>query len=391
MKICMVSPFGFQAATTRVRAYNLAKHLAGGGDEVILLISGKMEREEDNFRIIGVGREERSRMDFPISTISKYSALKKLRGVDVYHCLKALPWASLPTLMAKSGSKAVIDLDDWETGVTLDRGDPISPRAPPLWLISQATFVKFFEYRLPKLFDGVVVVSEFLKKECTRMRISTSRILKLPYGCDIDMFKPMPRDEELAKKIGIGEKRVVFTGSIGKLNLQVLIEAMKITIREVKDVVLLAVSPNRDLEEFKKYVSELGFPSEKLIVLGRQAHEMMSRILSLVDVAYVPNRFIEADEARSPSRMGEYMAAGKPIVANAVGVVREQLSDGAGSLVYSYDPKELASKIIEILEDERLARKMGKEAREKAEKVYSWSILTQELREFYHKIIEIYN
>jgi glycosyltransferase involved in cell wall biosynthesis len=54
--------------------------------------------------------------------------------------------------------------------------------------------------------------------------------------------------------------------------------------------------------------------------------------------------------------------------------------------VYSYDSRELASRIIEILEDEKLAKKLGKRAREKAEMIYSWSILAQKLKEFYIKL-----
>lgn len=86
--------------------------------------------------------------------------------------------------------------------------------------------------------------------------------------------------------------------------------------------------------------------------------------------------------------MGEHMGVGKPIVANAVGVMKEQLSDGAGSLVYSYSPKETASRIIELLEGERLAKKLSQKARERAEKVYSWNILAQKLKEFYIKLTE---
>lgn len=371
----MVSPFGFQAATTRVRAYNLAKHLARGGDRVLLIVSGKMRRKERNLRILGVGREEKSAKDFLISTFSKYFALRKLKGFEIYHSFKALPWASFPTWLAKHRKKIVIDLDDWETETAKAMGGGF-----------RAGFVEVFEYSLPKLFDGVIVVSELLRQECLKMGVPEDRVLKLPYGCDVETFKPMPRNEGLAKKLGVRGKRVIYTGTIDPLNLRILVNAMKRVSAEVKDLVLLVVSPGWDLGEFNSYMRKLGLPEKDYVVLGRQPHELMPALLSVADVIYAPNRFIKIDEARSPSRVGEYMAAAKPIVANAVGVVREQLSDGAGSLVYSYDPKELCTKLIEILEDKRFAKKMGKKARKKAEKIYSWSILTHKLREFYVEI-----
>jgi glycosyltransferase involved in cell wall biosynthesis len=298
-----------------------------------------------------------------------------MEGFDIYHSFKALPWASFPTLLARHGDKLILDLDDWETGSLLDRGKKI-----------QATFIKVFENTLPKRFAGVVVVSEWLKKMCMKLGLPEERILKLPYGCDVETFRPMQRDPQLARELNIEGKRVVYVGSIGEENLVVLVQAMRLVIQEVKDAVLLAL-PGWDSNTFKQRCVELGLPQEKIVVLGRQPHEEMPRILSLADVVYAPNRFVAIDEARSPSRIGEYMAAAKAIVANAVGVVKEQLADGAGVLVYSSDPRELANKIIEILQDRKLAMKLGSKAREKAEKVYCWEVLAKRLREFYLRII----
>ncbi len=375
MKICMVSPFGFQAATTRVRAHNFARHLVRLGDDVLFLTAGKIQREEGNLKIVGVGKAGGGVRNLLTSSLSKYFTLRNLKNIEVYHCFKALPWASLPTWLAKRGGKAVIDLDDLEAGSALDQGHKLA-----------TVLIRFFEFKLPKLFNGVVVVSELLKQKCIDAGVPEERIVKIPYGADVEMFAPMLRDEELAKEIGVEGKRVVYVGSIGELNLRILVEAMKTVRREVKDAVLLAVSPGWNPERFRNYVTRLGLPEKAFIVLGRQPHELMPRILSVADIVYVPNRFIEVDEARSPSRVGEYMAAGKAIVANAVGVVKEQLSDRAGALVYSYEPNELASQIIEILQNEKLAKRLGKTARKKAEKVYSWNILAKRLREFYAKI-----
>jgi len=374
MKICMVSPFGFQAATTRVRAYNLAKHLARQGNEVSLVISGKGNAEQ-GVKIFETWREERTPIDYVFSTWYKYLTLCQMKGYEIYHSFKALPWASLPTLLAKPRGKLILDLDDWETGSLLDQGKRF-----------QAFFMRFLENDLPRRFTGVVVVSEWLKQMCLRLGVPEERILKLPNGCDIETFKPMPKDSEFMRALNLEGKKIVYVGSIDEESLLVLVQAMKLVIQEIKDTVLLAL-PSQNPDKFKQYCLELGLPRESIVVLPRQPHEKMPRILSLVDVVYAPNRFIAIDEARSSSRIGEYMAAGKAIVANAVGVVKEQLSEGAGLLVYSNDPSELADKIIKILQDRKLAMKLGRKARERAEEVYCWEVLTKRLREFYSRII----
>jgi glycosyltransferase involved in cell wall biosynthesis len=376
MRICMISPFGFQAATTRVRAYNLAKNLAPQGDEVLLLTSGEVSpiSPSRDVKIVSVYRQEKTAPDFLIAMLKKYLTLRRVGKFDLCHIFKSLPWSSLPALFVRGKGRLVVDLDDWETGTVIDRG-----------LYFQVPLVSFFERWVPRLCDGVIVVSEFLKKMCIQNGVDEERILVLPYGCDIENFYPMPKDELLLKKYGLEGKLVVYTGSMTELNLRILIEAMKLVTREVKDVVLLIVSPERDLLEFRQHLIKLGLAPENFLVLERQPHHKMPRVISLADVVYVPKRFLPVDEACSPSRLGEYLASGKPIVANAVGVVKEQLSD-AGLLVYSYNPRELAEKIMMLLLDKRLAKKLGEKAREKAISL-SWARLAKRLREFYQKIL----
>lgn len=56
----------------------------------------------------------------------------------------------------------------------------------------------------------------------------------------------------------------------------------------------------------------------------------------------------------------EWMSAGKPVVATAVGCISEILKDGAGGfLVAPNDPEQMAEKVAELLSNASLATKMG--------------------------------
>jgi len=68
----------------------------------------------------------------------------------------------------------------------------------------------------------------------------------------------------------------------------------------------------------------------------------------------------------------EAMAAGLPIITTDTGTIKEMVIDGEnGFIVKKKTPKEIAEKIIILLEDEKLRREMGQKSRERFLKYYT--------------------
>ena len=74
---------------------------------------------------------------------------------------------------------------------------------------------------------------------------------------------------------------------------------------------------------------------------------------------------------KSPLKIAEYLASGKPIVASNVGEV-ESMVNGAGILVEAGKSVPLAEKIEFLLYNKSIREKLGKEARIRAENIYNW-------------------
>jgi glycosyltransferase involved in cell wall biosynthesis len=78
------------------------------------------------------------------------------------------------------------------------------------------------------------------------------------------------------------------------------------------------------------------------------------------------------------------MSCGLPSVCTAVGGVPDILSDAtAGYIVPPSDPDSLASKLCELLENQKLRRKMGSQARELVREKYT-------IESMAHKILGVY-
>ncbi len=86
----------------------------------------------------------------------------------------------------------------------------------------------------------------------------------------------------------------------------------------------------------------------------------------------------------------EYMAAGRAIVATAVGAAPELIEDGVhGLLVPPGDAARLADAIARLLEDRELARRLGDAARRRALEHYSRAAMVRRFENFYERLLSI--
>ena len=84
----------------------------------------------------------------------------------------------------------------------------------------------------------------------------------------------------------------------------------------------------------------------------------------------------------------EYMAAGRAIVATAVGGNIELIKNGVHGLLFPPgDTVRLAAAIDRLLTDEALARRLGESARRRVEQRFSLEVKTRELQDFYRRLL----
>jgi glycosyltransferase involved in cell wall biosynthesis len=98
-----------------------------------------------------------------------------------------------------------------------------------------------------------------------------------------------------------------------------------------------------------------------------------------MDVAVAPYP-ASADFYFSPLKVYEYMAAGLPVVASAVGQLQELLQDGVnGTLVPPGNPAALAIALERLHGDEGLRRRLGQTGREKVVSEHAWDMVARRL------------
>jgi glycosyltransferase involved in cell wall biosynthesis len=84
----------------------------------------------------------------------------------------------------------------------------------------------------------------------------------------------------------------------------------------------------------------------------------------------------------------EAMACGSPVVASAVGGIKEIVQSGqSGLLVPPADPKRLSEAVNRLLGDAGLGRKLAVNARRRVERHFSWESAARRTFEIYKRLL----
>jgi glycosyltransferase involved in cell wall biosynthesis len=144
-----------------------------------------------------------------------------------------------------------------------------------------------------------------------------------------------------------------------------LLRAMRRVAERFPDVVLLVVGDGPMREEIVRTAAELGV-EHRTIMTGSRSD--IDRILRALTVFTLCSFTIEC----FPMALLEAMAAGRPAVCTAVGGMPEMVEDGVtGFLVPPHDPDALADRLVALIEDPELRRRMGAQARRRASESFS--------------------
>ena len=233
--------------------------------------------------------------------------------------------------------------------------------------------------------DQVITITSALRDLMVERGVPRSKITVVPNGVDTDRFVPLPRDEKLARELGIDGKIVVgYVGSVLDYEgIDTLLHATARLKRRRNDFHVLVVGDGAALDQCRVLRDTLGV-TDLVTFTGRIPHDEVERVYSLVDVAPFPRRPLPVCEAVSPLKPFEAMAAGKVPVVSNVAALTEIVSDGDNGLVFD---KGDVSSLTEVLDravgDDALRQGLGRRAREWVVRERDWSVLVRRLEQVY--------
>jgi glycosyltransferase involved in cell wall biosynthesis len=198
-----------------------------------------------------------------------------------------------------------------------------------------------------------------------------------PNGVDTDIFCPKVNGSLVREELGIGKDEIVvgFSGTFGEWHgIPTLSQALPMVIATNERVrwLLLGDGSLRGIVDQAVEDHALG---ERVLRVGMLPHAVVPKYLAACDILVSPHAR-QADGGEffgSPTKLYEYMAMGRPIVASRVGQIGEVLRDEESALlVPPDDANALSQAIVRLVEDPCLRTKLGCAARAAAEREYTW-------------------
>jgi glycosyltransferase involved in cell wall biosynthesis len=222
----------------------------------------------------------------------------------------------------------------------------------------------------------IFVVSEVERRNLEAAGVPSSKIVVNPNGVDPETFHPHVGGAEVRRELGIeGRETVVgFVGTFGPWHgVRVLAEAIK-KIPDSKSIRYLMVGSGSLHAEVEQLLAAESL-SRKVIFTGAVAHEQVPALLNACDVLVAPHVPLEDGSAffGSPTKLFEYMAMGKGIVASRLGQIGDILEhEMTALLVAPGDVAQLAWAIEQMHESSELRTKLGTNAREVVLREHTW-------------------
>jgi len=349
-------------AGTEIATYNIAKHLAKKEHEVHVITSLDeglpKEGMEQGFYIHRIRRRKVRFIGVILFWLKIWLAVKRIKP-DVVHSQSVS--MGVPGFMAQKFLR--------KPYLVWGRGSEIY--LP--WL-----FKELISKLVLKNANAVIALTEDMKKEM--QKICNRGVPVIPNGIDLEKFGDLPTKEAIRGRLGLNnsDSVIVFVGSLRPVKgVKYLIQAMDIVRQKDTNARLMLVGDGEERDYLRSVVSELHL-GRYVTFVGEVTNDDVPQYMIASDVFALPSL-----SEGFPVVSLEAMASGLPIVATKIGGLPEIIEDGRnGFLVKPREAKEIAEKVLHLLGDDDLRKRISENNKEKA-KSYSWKSIVQRLEEIY--------
>ena len=233
----------------------------------------------------------------------------------------------------------------------------------------KATGLKNLQRKIEKIYNSktlqkgnrILVPNEYTKKLVhDYYNVSLNKISIVTNGTEIDNYK----------KSDLNSNQVIFSGAMyHHRGIDVLLESVSKVTKKIPDSKFVLLGDGPEMEELKKmvYGKEI---SKNVIFKGWVDRNEIPKYLSESSIGIGPLRNTEVTRHALPIKVLEYMASGLPILAIKDTLPEDVLKNDENGFFVT-DSVELSKKIIKLLEDNELRRKMGEKSKKMVTK-FDW-------------------
>ena len=359
MKVIFVTREGHTLPGARIRCYNFARELTKYGiDTEVLSFSDTLGAKD--------GAEE-SQMSLRDKIKFNYRAFRRLsRSKEAIFYIQRFNYHSFAPYFVSllKGNKIILDLDDWEM------------RENPKYYAGfyPSSKAHYFTRQIARRSIFCIAASRFLEEFLLKFN---KTVYYIPSGVDTELFKPSLN--------GPSEDKIVFSwiGTFHKKeyieNIEFALDCFSLLRERYSHTYFEIMGDGIYRNDLEKIINQ--YDDQHILLKGWIDPDRVPEYLDTIHIGLLPvvsdTKF---NQAKSPTKLFEYMAMAKPTVSSNIGEARYIIKDGENGFL-AKTREEFAEKMQRLIEDSKLRQRLGENACQTVEKNYSLKVLGRELYE----------
>lgn len=255
-------------------------------------------------------------------------------------------------------------------------------------IIKKMSRWKIYEKKCLQYADYVIGVSPILiKKMVEEYDLPEQKIIFVPNTPDPDFMKLEKIDEDIRVKM-TGRFNLIFVGGIAYLRgLQNVIPQMIELKKRIPEVQLVIVGDGTYLPNLKALVKELHL-EDVVTFCGWESIPRVAAYISLSQTGLYPPLKYHGVDDKVPTKMFQYWALGKPIIASNHQLPREMIKkyEAGFTVDFENDSQKFIEVVLKLYQEESLRIKMGQNGLRAIQEEWNWEKTVRSLIELYEKL-----
>jgi glycosyltransferase involved in cell wall biosynthesis len=346
-----------------IHAHEMSKMQASVGHEVTVYTSvwedEPLEEARDNYRIVRFKGVTICRN--PIAPRLLYRLLRERNAYDVIHAHSHLYSSTVfCAFMRMIGSSPL---------VVTNHG--LISSIAPMWL--QKLYIPTIGRWIYNTADKIICYTETERDQLIDLGIHPEKISVIHNGIDTELFAPLT---DVTPK-----KQILWIGKYvpGK-GVEYLLRGFQLFSSEFPDYTLLMIGRGPQKDDCLRMIEDLGL-TEKVILRDFADNKDLPEIYQQSSLFVLPSLMEGV-----PRTILEAMACGVPVACTELPQLVKIVS-GCGLLFPLKDPEALAAALSTLVSDPEMAQTCGKNGRERAVSMYSWSDTVSKTQDLYASLI----
>ncbi len=236
------------------------------------------------------------------------------------------------------------------------------------------------------LSDAIICPSNVTRDYIASLGLNRKLVTVIPNGVSASDFSPTP--------LPIRDGRVPVLLYIGTLadwqGLDIVIRSLpKILAQQAVRLQIVGRGRSRQKKMLSKQIRKLGVEGSVIVQPAIPHHEIPA-LIAESDICIAPLGLNDRNvtQGACPIKVLEYMAAGRPLLASNMPIVRELIREDVDALLFSpSDSDDLARQVLVLLNDFELSKRLAQSATEHALGKFTWHESQKKLGKVYEKLL----